>query len=113
GLWAGIVAHSMIPLEYLTSSAIAFVLTIAGHRSGWPIPKGGSQSIADALAAYFLSLGGTIQTNTPVANLGDLPDAKAILFDTSPKQLLQICGDRLSSYYKWQLRRHKYGMGVF
>lgn len=113
GLLAGIVAHSMIPLESLTSSAIAFVLTIAGHRNGWPIPKGGSQSIADALAAYFLSLGGTIQINAPVATLGDLPEAKAILFDTSPKQLLQICGDRLSPFYRWQLNRHRYGMGVF
>lgn len=113
GLWSGIVAHSMIPLEALTSSAIAFVLTIAGHRSGWPIPKGGSQSIADALAAYFRSLGGTIQTNTPVTTLGNLPESKAILFDTSPKHLVQICGDRLSSFYRWQLKRHRYGMGVF
>src|SRR5690606_19442746 len=59
GLWSGIVAHSMIPLEALTSSAIAFVLTIAGHRGGWPIPKGGSQAIANALVAYFRELGGT------------------------------------------------------
>lgn len=113
GLWAGIVAHSMIPLEALTSSAIAFVLTIAGHRGGWPIPKGGSQSIADAMGAYFQSIGGTIKTNTEVKSLGDLPDAKAVLFDTSPKQLLQICGDALSALYRWQLKRHRYGMGVF
>lgn len=113
GLWSGIVAHSMIPLEALTSSAIAFVLTIAGHRGGWPIPKGGSQAIANALVAYFRELGGTIRTNAPVAAFSDLPEAKAVLFDVSPRQLLQICGDRLSSVYRWQLRRHKYGMGVF
>lgn len=113
GLWSGIVAHSMIPLESLTSSAIGFVLTIAGHRGGWPIPKGGSQSIANALAAYFQSLGGVIQTDTMITALADLPEAKAILFDTSPKQLIQICGDRLSSFYRWQLRNHRYGMGVF
>lgn len=113
GLWAGIVAHSMIPLENLTSSAIAFVLTIAGHRRGWPIPKGGSQSIANALASYFQSLGGTIRTHTEVQMLDDLPDAKAVLFDVSAKQLLTICGNRLSSLYRWQLKRHKYGMGVF
>ncbi|MEC3880777.1 phytoene desaturase family protein [Parapedobacter sp. 10938] len=113
GLWAGIAAHSMIPLESLTSSAIAFVLTIAGHRGGWPIPKGGSQSIADAMASYFQSLGGTIRTDTEVKALGDLPEAKAILFDTSPKQLLEICGDRLSPLCRWQLKRHRYGMGVF
>lgn len=113
GLWAGIVAHSMIPLNDLTSSAIGFVLTIAGHRSGWPIPKGGSQSIANALAAYFRSLGGTLQADTYVRTLSDLPDAKAVLFDVSPRQLLQICGDRLSPLYRWQLKRHRYGMGVF
>ncbi len=113
GLWAGIVAHSMIPLEAMTSSAIGFVLSITGHRGGWPIPKGGSQCIANALATYFQSLGGTIQTNTTVKSLNDLPDTKAILFDLSPKQLLQICGDRLSTIYRWQLSRHRYGMGVF
>ena len=113
GLWAGIAAHSMIPLESLTSSAIAFVLTIAAHRCGWPIPRGGSQAIADAMARYFESLGGTIQTDTAVNKLGDLPEAKAILFDTSPKQLLAICGDKLSPLYRWQLKRHRYGMGVF
>ncbi|MFB2118165.1 phytoene desaturase family protein [Parapedobacter sp. 2B3] len=113
GLWAGIVAHSMIPLDALTSSAIAFVLTIAGHRGGWPIPRGGSQSIADAMAGYFRSLGGTIQTGMEVKTLADLPEAKAILFDTSPKQLLEICGHKLSPFYRWQLNRHRYGMGVF
>jgi len=113
GLWGGIVAHSMIPLEDLTSSAIGFVLTIAGHRSGWPIPKGGSQRIANALAGYFRSLGGIIRTDAEVRTLSDLPDTKVVLFDVSPKQLLTICGDRLSSFYRWQLKRHKYGMGVF
>ncbi len=113
GLWAGMVAHSMIPLESLTSSAIAFVLTIAGHRGGWPLPKGGSQSIANAMAGYFESLGGTIQTGVAVKTLRDLPEAKAILFDTSTKQLLEICGDKLSPFYRWQLKRHRFGMGVF
>ncbi|HWK98340.1 MAG TPA: NAD(P)/FAD-dependent oxidoreductase [Parapedobacter sp.] len=113
GLWAGIVAHSMIPLESLTSSAIGFVLAIAGHRGGWPVPKGGSQSIANAMGAYFQSLGGTIQTEVMVKTLRDIPDAKAILFDTSPRQLLEICGDKLSPLYRWQLQRHRYGMGVF
>ena len=113
GLWAGIVAHSMIPLDDLTSSAIGFVLTLAGHRSGWPIPKGGSQRIAHAMAGYFQSLGGTLQTSTEIRKLADLPDTQAILFDVSPKQLLEICGDRLSSLYRWQLKRHRFGMGVF
>lgn len=113
GLWAGVVAHSMIPLDAPTSAAIGLVLTIAGHRSGWPIPRGGSQRIADALAAYFCSLGGIIQTGWPVYSLRELPEARAILFDVTPRQLLQICGDRLSQLYRWQLSRHRYGMGVF
>ena len=113
GLWAGIAAHSMVPLESLTSAAIAFVLTIAGHRGGWPLPAGGSQSIANAMASYFQSLGGIIQTDFNVKSLAQLPETKAILFDISPRQLLEICGERLSSLYRWQLQRHRYGMGVF
>lgn len=113
GLWAGMVAHSMVPLEALTSAAIGIVLAIAGHRGGWPIPKGGSQSIADALSAYFVSLGGEIQTDTEIRNLADVPPSRAVLFDLTPRQLLAICGDRLSGLYRWQLRRHRYGMGVY
>src|SRR5690606_13820621 len=105
GWWGGIVAHSMIPLEDLTSSAIGFVLTIAGHRGGWPIPKGGSQRIANALAGYFKTHGETIHTNAEVRTLSDLPDVKVVLFDVSPRQLLKICGDKLSSLYRWQLNR--------
>lgn len=112
-LWAGMVAHSMIPLDHLTSSAIGFVLTIAGHRSGWPVVKGGSQQKANAMVSYFESLGGTVRTATEVRTLRDLPEAKAVLFDVSPRQLLRICGERLSPLYRWQLKRHRYGMGVF
>lgn len=113
GIWAGMVAHSMIPLEALTSASVGLVLGIAGHRGGWPIPKGGSQSIANALGSYFTSLGGDIQTGVEIKKLTDVPDAKAVLFDVSPRQLLDICGDRLSPLYRWQLSRHRYGMGVF
>ncbi|WP_028297374.1 phytoene desaturase family protein [Olivibacter sitiensis] len=113
GLWAGIVAHSMIPLSAQTSAAIALVLSTAGHIGGWPIPIGGSQSIANALAFYFESLGGEIQLNSPVSSLSDLPDARTVLLDVTPRQLLAICGDELSSFYRWQLKDYKYGMGVF
>src|SRR5690606_4852455 len=74
---------------------------------------GGSQRIADALTGYFRALGGTIHTGSPVTALSQLPESKAILFDTSPRHLMQICGDRLSAVYRWQLKRHRYGMGVF
>lgn len=113
GLWAGMVAHSMLPLEARTTAAIGLVLAIAGHRSGWPVVRGGSQGVADALGAYFVSLGGEIRTNTPIGRLADLPPSRAVLFDVTPRQLLAICGDHLSGLYRWQLRRHRYGMGVF
>lgn len=113
GLWAGLVAHSMIPLEAWTSGAIGFVLGATGHRSGWPIAKGGSGAIANALAAYFVSLGGKIKTGMEVKSLDELPDAKAVLFDVTPRQLLSICGDTLSTLYRWQLKKHRYGMGIF
>ncbi|MBK1442480.1 NAD(P)/FAD-dependent oxidoreductase [Parapedobacter sp. ISTM3] len=113
GLWAGMAAHSLQPLSRLTTSAIGVVLTVNGHLTGWPIAKGGSQRIAEALASYFRSLGGQIETNFYVTSLSQLPSAKAILFDVTPKQLLAIAGHRFSSLYRWQLNRYRYGVGVF
>jgi phytoene dehydrogenase-like protein len=113
GLWAGMAAHAIQPLSNLTTSAIGLVLMAAGHKQGWPIPRGGSQQIAQALAAYFEALGGKIETNVYVRSLEQLPSAKAILFDITPKQLLEIAGHRFSALYKWQLERFRYGMGVF
>lgn len=113
GLWAGMAAHSMLPFSKLTTAAIALVLTINGHRKGWPIVRGGSQGLADALGAYFTALGGKIETNITITSLGQLPKAKAILFDTSPKQLLKIAGHTFSPIYKKQLQRYRYGMGLF
>jgi phytoene dehydrogenase-like protein len=113
GLFAGMAAHSIQPLSNSATSAIALVLMANGHLKGWPVPKGGSKSIASALAAYFVSLGGKIETNTYVTSLSQLPSAKAVLFDVTPKQLLTIAGHQFSSIYKWQLQRYRYGMGVF
>lgn len=112
-LLGGMAAHSMQPLTHLTTSAIALVLMAAGHTGGWPIPKGGSNAIANALAACFTSLGGVIETGFYVTSLSQLPSAKAVLFDVTPRQLLQIAGHRFSSLYKWQLERYRYGMGIF
>lgn len=113
GLLAGMAAHSMQPLSNLTTSAIALVLMAAGHAQGWPIPKGGSHNIAKALASYFIALGGKIETGLYIKSLEQLPSAHAVLFDVTPKQLLQIAGHKFSSIYKWQLERYSYGMGVF
>ncbi|HEY0055221.1 MAG TPA: NAD(P)/FAD-dependent oxidoreductase [Pedobacter sp.] len=113
GLWAGMAAHSIQPLSNLTTSAIGIVLMAAGHLGGWPIPKGGSHRIANALASYFKSLGGTIETGVYVKSLNQLPSSKAVLFDVTPRQLLEIAGHKFSSIYKWQLERYRYGMGIF
>ncbi len=113
GLWAGMCAHSILPLTKLSTSAIGLVLLATGHKVGWPIPKGGSNAIANALASYFIDLGGKIETNFNVSSLSQLPSSHAVLFDITPKQILKIAGQQFSSLYKWQLSRYRYGMGVF
>lgn len=113
GFFAGMAAHAIQPLSNLSTTAIGLVLMASGHLKGWPIPKGGSKFIAEALAGYFKSLGGKIETGTFVSSLNQLPSAHAVLFDITPKQLLQIAGHKFSNIYKWQLERYRYGMGVF
>jgi phytoene dehydrogenase-like protein len=113
GLWAGMAAHAIQPLGNLATGAIGMVLSAIGHVHGWPVPKGGSQSVADALQSYFLSLGGKIQTGFMVGSLAELPSADVVLLDLSPKQILKIAGDKLSWLYRRQLENYRYGMGVF
>lgn len=113
GLFAGMAAHAMLPFSKMATSAIALVLMLAAHSGGWPVAKGGSQQIANALAAYYISLDGKIETNFNVSSLKQLPSSHAVLFDVTPKQLLQIAGYKFSSLYKWQLQHYKYGMGVY
>jgi phytoene dehydrogenase-like protein len=113
GLWAGMAAHAIQSLSSAATSAIGLVLITVAHLKGWPVPRGGSISIANALADYFVSIGGKIETNAYVSSLKQLPFAKAVLFDVTPRQLLQIAGNRFSSFYTKQLQRYQYGMGVF
>ena len=113
GLLAGMAAHSMQPLTGLSTAAVALVFLMAGHGKGWPFPRHGASQLATALGAYFASLGGTIQTDTAIASLNQLPGSKALLLDVSPRQLLTLGGHRWSSLYRWQLERYRYGMGVF
>lgn len=113
GLWAGMAAHSIMPLENLATSAIGIVLMAAGHVGGWPVPKGGSRAIANALGSYFQSIGGKIETDLYVKSFDQIPSAKAVLFDVTPKQLLEIAGHKFSSRYHSQLSKYQYGMGVF
>jgi phytoene dehydrogenase-like protein len=113
GLLAGMAAHSIQPLSNIATSAIALVLMAQGHLKGWPVPKGGSEQIAKALASYFVSIGGEIKTGSYVESLNQLPSSHAVLFDITPKQLLKIAGHKFSPLYKWQLERYRYGAGVF
>ncbi|GAB2543391.1 phytoene desaturase family protein [Spirosoma aerophilum] len=113
GLFGGMAAHSIQPLSNVATSAIALVLMTAGHLYNWPIPKGGSQTIANALASYLRSIGGQIETDRRVTTLNDIPSTRVVLFDVTPKQLLSIAGERFSTLYRTQLERYRYGMGVF
>jgi phytoene dehydrogenase-like protein len=113
GLFGGVAAHAIQPLTNIATAAIGLVLMLNSHAGGWPAPRGGARGLADALGAYFTSLGGEIVTGTYVNALKDLPPSRVILLDVTPKQLLKIAGDRLSALYKWQLGRYRYGMGVF
>ena len=112
-LFAGMVSHSFLPLENLASAAFGLVLGVFGHAVGWPVVEGGSQRLADALAAHLRSLGGDVVTDHRVTSFGDLPSARAYLFDVTPRQLAAIADDRLSPRYRRRLIRYRYGPGIF
>ncbi len=112
-LLAGLSAHSMLSLEQSPSAATGLVLGILGHAIGWPIPRGGTQNIADALASYLRSLGGEIVTGVTVKTVEELPTKRAILLDVTPRQVLEIAGGRLPDGYRRQLERYRYGPGAF
>ncbi|MFD3475494.1 phytoene desaturase family protein [Streptomyces sp. NPDC058695] len=106
-LFSGLVAHAIAPLGGLGTGAVGLVFALAGHARGWPVARGGSQSISDALTAYLEDLGGAVHTNYEIKRLDDLPPARAYVFDTSPTALARIAG--LGSYYE----RFRYGASVF
>jgi phytoene dehydrogenase-like protein len=112
-LLAGISAHSIMPTSRAGGAAYGLLLGSAGHVAGWPVAKGGSQRIADALKRYFLSLGGEVRKGFEIHSFDELPKAKAILMDVTPKQLLTIAGDLLPLSYRHRLNNYKYGPGVF
>ncbi|NGP76288.1 NAD(P)/FAD-dependent oxidoreductase [Balneolaceae bacterium YR4-1] len=112
-LFAGLAAHSILPLDKLSTSAIGLVLGAVGHVENWPYPKGGSQAITNTMADYFKDLGGEIETGRRINSLAELPTSKTILFNTTPAQLLDIAGDYVPSGYAGKLKKFKYGAGVF
>ncbi len=113
GLLAGMAAHAMQPLNSLATSAVALIFLMAGHGKGWPFPRYGAAMLAKAMGAYFVALGGTIQTETYISSLSQLPSSRALLLDLSPRQLLQIGGHKWSALYRRQLEKFRYGRGVF
>ena len=112
-MFAGMAAHAIQPLERPATAAFGLMLLLLGHAVGWPMAKGGSHQITLSMARYFESLGGQITINFEVKSLSDLPSAKKILFDVTPRQLMSIAGDNLPAGYRRRLGRYRYGPGVF
>ena len=109
-LFAGVAAHSVPPLEAPTSAAVALVLMAAGHAVGWPIVRGGGQTLTDILVRQLEFLGGRVETCHEVTQL---PESDLVLADITPRQLIRIAGAELSSAYRGQLERFRYGAGAF
>jgi phytoene dehydrogenase-like protein len=113
GLFAGIAAHGMLPLERMPTAGVGLVLGVMAHVAGWAFPRGGAQRLSDALAAHLRSLGGEIVTGTAVRSVDELPPARAVLCDLSPKPLLQIAGHRFPAWYRRKLERYRYSLGSY
>jgi phytoene dehydrogenase-like protein len=112
-LFAGCAAHSVLPLSQPLTAALGLIFLVTAHVEDWPVTAGGSRAIAQALASYLQSLGGRIETGRRVSRLAELPDARVVLFDTSPDQLARIAGEALPAGYRRRLARYRYGPGVF
>lgn len=111
--FAGLAAHSSIALDQLATAAFGLVLGVLGHSVGWPLPRGGAQSIADALSAHLIDLGGEIVTGARIRSIRELPPARCYLFDVTPRQLLEITGEDLPASFSSRLSKYRYGPGVF
>lgn len=112
-MFAGCAAHAILPLDHALTSSFGLLLMASAHAVGWPVAKGGSASIANALAAHLLELGGEIETGHPVRDLHELPPSRAVLFDLSPSQVASIAPDALPARYRSRLRRFRHGPGAF
>jgi phytoene dehydrogenase-like protein len=112
-LFAGCAAHSFLPLDAIASGSFGLMLALTGHAVGWPCAKGGSQKIIDALVAELCAAGGELQPDVEVRSLRDIPDARAILFDLSPRRISAIAGDHLPQHFRDRLEAFKQGPGVF
>jgi phytoene dehydrogenase-like protein len=112
-LFGGCAAHAIIPPSWAGSASFGIAMGVSAHAVGWPCARGGSESIARAMADYFVALGGTIETGRRVTSMKDLPASRAVIFDVTPRQLASIAGDALPSSYVKKLQRFRYGPAVF
>ena len=112
-LLAGLGAHSILPLDRTVSGAFGLVLGAAAHAVGWPVARGGSSRIAEAMASYLRALGGSIETDRPIRTIDEVPDAEAVLLDLVPRGVVAVAGDRLPAAYRRRLERYRHGPGVF
>jgi phytoene dehydrogenase-like protein len=112
-LFAGCAAHSLVPLERSPTAGFGLVLLLCAHLFGWPLARGGSQKIADALVSLLQELGGEIEAGAPVGSLDSLPRTRSVLCDVSPRELVRIAGGRLPSDYVRRLGRFRHGPGAF
>jgi len=112
-LFAGLAAHSFLGLDEPLSAAFAILMAVPAHAVGWPIPRGGAQSLTTALCSLLSTFGGRLNTSSPVQNLAELTGYDLFLCDLTPRQVVKVGGQRLSESYKRQLGRYRYGAGVF
>jgi phytoene dehydrogenase-like protein len=112
-LLAGCAGHSVLPLTQPLTAALGVLFAVTGHVVDWPVPAGGSRAIWRALVSYLETLGGRVETGRRIERLDDLPNARVVLFDTSPDQLARIAGDALPAGYRHRLGRYRYGPGAF
>jgi len=112
-IFAGMAANAILPLERIPTGAAGLQLALLAHAVGWPVARGGSQKIADAMAGYLRSLGGEIVTGVNVESADSLPPAESLLFDVTPRQLMRIAREQLPEKYRSRLGRYRYGPGVF
>jgi phytoene dehydrogenase-like protein len=113
-LLAGCAAHSMLSLRTPASASFGLVLIMSAHAVGWPVARGGSQRVTDALVAELEAAGGTVETGRTVESLHELaPGAAPVLLDVTPRQLIRVAGSRLPGGYLARLSRYRYGPGIF
>jgi phytoene dehydrogenase-like protein len=112
-LIGGAAAHAMLPLDRSPTGAVGLLLTLLAHAVGWPVIGGGSQKLTDALVSYLGELGGEIRTGEKVISMKQVAGARAVLFDTSPRQVVAVARDELPARYRSRLERYRHGPGVF